>query len=423
MNIFLKLTTALILIGFVSAEAGYTDTVLLQNGDKLIGDIQNDHFALRGSFGRISINKAFCKSIVVKSSRTSRGSLKTINNDHLSGTILNKKFLILLTNGSPVTVSISDLKTLYLNDSGSSRQVTTTIFTMTDGDRFSGRMLNPELAIRSGHHASNFQNTEVNRIEFAAEDTDEDSLLLTSGDLIHGKLLLDKVEIAPDSFARLAVDISKFRTIQFNARKMLLKEYDSLADPEKDADADGVADDADYCNNTPWGVEVDRNGCSTGKTSAKAVNQAVVKNAQWLDNDGDGVSDDSDQCLQTPPGAEVDKSGCWSIRDILFDFDSNLVNRRYYPALDNVFAVLQKNPALKIEIQGSADNIGTLEYNKQLSERRALAVKKYLVEKGIEPQRLSAVGYGSTQKAASNDTAAGRALNRRIDFLILTREN
>ncbi|CAB1063588.1 hypothetical protein D1BOALGB6SA_8371 [Olavius sp. associated proteobacterium Delta 1] len=84
--------------------------------------------------------------------------------------------------------------------------------------------------------------------------------------------------------------------------------------------------------------------------------------------------------------------------------------------LDNVFAVLKKNPKLKIEIQGSTDNIGASEYNQILSEQRARAIRKYLVEKGIQPERLSAVGYGSTRQAATNKTAAGRALNRRIDF-------
>jgi outer membrane protein OmpA-like peptidoglycan-associated protein len=81
--------------------------------------------------------------------------------------------------------------------------------------------------------------------------------------------------------------------------------------------------------------------------------------------------------------------------------------------------ILKKNPMLKIETRGSADNIGSPEYNQILSEKRARAVKKYLVEKGIEAERISAAGHGSTQNAASNKTAAGRALNRRIDFHLM----
>jgi outer membrane protein OmpA-like peptidoglycan-associated protein len=417
MNLFIKFITALILIVFVPAASVHADTVLLRNGDKLIGDIQNDYFAVQGSYGQIAVGRAFCSNIIMKNSQPTSGSLKTINNDRLSGNLLNKKILILLADGSAETVNIKDLKSLFIDESGPSHQVSTTIFTMNDGDRFSGKLLNPKIAIRTDYMAANYQNTDVNRIEFAINDAD-DALLLTTGDLIHGKLLLDKVEIAPDSFARLSLDQSNFSSIQFNTRKMLLKEYSSLADSEKDGDGDGVADDADNCHNTPWGNRVDENGCSTRNLGANADGQPGKKGALPQDIDGDGVPDDADQCLQTPRGAEVNKSGCWSTRDILFDFDSYLVKRQYYPALDNVLTVLQKNPTLKIEIQGSTDSIGSAEYNKLLSEKRAQTVKKYLIGKGIEPERLSAVGNGSTQKAASNETAAERALNRRIDFII-----
>jgi OOP family OmpA-OmpF porin len=417
MNLFIKFITALTLIVFVPAASVQADTVLLRNGDKLIGDIQNENFAVRVSYGQIVVGRAFCRNIIMKNSQSTNGTLKTINNDLISGTILNQKILIVLADGSRQTVNINDLDSLFSDESGSSRQVSTTIFTMNDGDRFSGKLLNPKIEIRTEYMAADYQSTDVNRIIFAINDA-RDALLLTTGDLIHGKLLLDKVEIAPDSFARLSLDPSNFSSIQFNARKMLLKDYSSLADSEKDGDGDGVADDADNCSNTPWGDRVDENGCSTGNIVAQAVGQSGKKGLLPQDIDGDSVPDDSDQCLQTPLGAEVNKSGCWSTRDILFDFDSYLVKRQYYPALDKVLTVLQKNPTLKIEIQGSADSIGPAEYNKLLSEKRAQTVKKYLIGKGIEPERLSAVGKGATQKAASNETTAGRALNRRIDFIV-----
>jgi outer membrane protein OmpA-like peptidoglycan-associated protein len=75
------------------------------------------------------------------------------------------------------------------------------------------------------------------------------------------------------------------------------------------------------------------------------------------------------------------------------------------------------NPALKIEIQGNTDNIGAENYNQMLSEKRARAVKAYMVENGIESQRLNAVGFGATRNVASNESETGRALNRRIDFV------
>ena len=146
----------------------------------------------------------------------------------------------------------------------------------------------------------------------------------------------------------------------------------------------------------PITARVDENGCSTRNLGANAAGQPGKKGALPQDMDGDGVPDKSDQCLQTPRGAEVNKSGCWSTSDILFDFDSYLVKRQYYPALDNVLTVLQKNPTLKIEIQGSADTIGTAEYNKLLSEKRAQTVKKYL--RLLEQEKVSNRS-GSAQSA------------------------
>jgi OOP family OmpA-OmpF porin len=74
---------------------------------------------------------------------------------------------------------------------------------------------------------------------------------------------------------------------------------------------------------------------------------------------------------------------------------------------------------LKIEIQGKTDNIGPEIYNQMLSENRARAVKESMVGKGVDPQRLKAVGYGPTKNVASNENDASRSLNRRIDFVPL----
>jgi outer membrane protein OmpA-like peptidoglycan-associated protein len=77
---------------------------------------------------------------------------------------------------------------------------------------------------------------------------------------------------------------------------------------------------------------------------------------------------------------------------------------------------LTQNASLKIQIQGHTDNIGTEAYNQSLSENRAQTVRQYLVRKGIEEQRLFPKGFGFTINTASNETEAGRALNRRVEF-------
>ena len=416
MNRFFKIFTVSTMIFFVHTATGYTDTVLLRNGDRLTGEIKNEYFVVHGSYSQIIVNKNFCKNLSMDPDRSLFGSLKTINNDLFSGTLLSREIRILLADDTLETILVKNLRSLSIELSGSSRQALTTIFTMSDGDRFSGKMLKPAVGIRNEYMTAEYKIPDINRIDFAADAPDLVKLLLVNGDIVQGNLLIDEILIEPDSIARLSAHRSKFSSIQFNSRKMLLKVFEHSSSSGPDADQDGVPDNADSCRDTPWGNQVDENGCSTDKI---AVNTAGELKPEGVDEDGDGVPDYMDKCPLTPMDAEVDEKGCWTTHDILFDFDSYLLKSSHHSVLENVLAVLTKNPGLRIEIQGSTDNIGTSEYNQTLSEQRARAVKTYLVEKGIDPARLSAVGYGSARKAASNETATGRALNRRIDFQVM----
>ena len=143
----------------------------------------------------------------------------------------------------------------------------------------------------------------------------------------------------------------------------------------------------------------------------------IRKKSDGLDTDSDGVLDPLDKCPQTPQTATVDENGCWATHDILFDFDSSDIKPQYHSALEVIIAVLKKNPGLKVEIQGNTDNMGPESYNQMLSEKRAQAVKDYMVDKGIGSERLKAVGFGATRNVASNENDTGRALNRRIEFV------
>jgi OOP family OmpA-OmpF porin len=136
------------------------------------------------------------------------------------------------------------------------------------------------------------------------------------------------------------------------------------------------------------------------------------------DSDGDGVSNDMDDCPGTPKGVKVDARGCWTYDNkVLFDFDKATLKPEFYPALDEVKAVLDADPALKVTINGHTDDIGTEAYNQKLSERRAVAVRAYLVDKlGVDKNRLKAVGHGEINPAYPNDTNANRQKNRRVEF-------
>jgi len=118
-----------------------------------------------------------------------------------------------------------------------------------------------------------------------------------------------------------------------------------------------------------------------------------------------------------PPPAPAPKvMGSIIFRNILFDFDKADIKPESYPILDEVTEYLKSNPDLKMEAQGHTDSKGTAEYNLKLSDRRAASVKKYLVDKGIEADRLETKGYGLTKPIAPNDTEENRARNRRVEF-------
>ncbi len=105
---------------------------------------------------------------------------------------------------------------------------------------------------------------------------------------------------------------------------------------------------------------------------------------------------------------------------IHFEFDRAVIRPISYPILDDVAYLLQKNPQIRlVRVEGHTDWIGSDAYNQKLSEARANAVRNYLVQKGIEPDRLQAVGYGETRPIADNNTVMGRARNRRTEFTVV----
>ena len=145
----------------------------------------------------------------------------------------------------------------------------------------------------------------------------------------------------------------------------------------------------------------------------KVVEEKIVV---ILDSDGDGVPDNLDKCPGTPAGAKVNQFGCWALENVLFDFNKYSIKPQFYGALDEAAMVFEKNPSMRVEIEGNTDNIGTAANNMKISLERAKAVMNYLIKKGVAKDRLSAKGYGFTRPIATNATAEGRALNRRVEL-------
>ena len=116
------------------------------------------------------------------------------------------------------------------------------------------------------------------------------------------------------------------------------------------------------------------------------------------------------------------------LNNVFFEFSSSELTSDSRSELSKLFNLLSNNPSIKVEIQGHTDSKGKKSFNKKLSQERAESVRKYLIKKGINPSRITAVGYGENQPIAKNknpdgsDNEEGRALNRRIELKILSKE-
>ncbi|MEJ8566845.1 OmpA family protein [Elongatibacter sediminis] len=144
------------------------------------------------------------------------------------------------------------------------------------------------------------------------------------------------------------------------------------------------------------------------------------------DLDGDGVPNERDKCPNTRPGAVVDLDGCEveaviSLENVHFDFDKATLRPEAIVILNDAAKLLNTHERVVVEVAGHTDSVGTEQYNQGLSERRANAVRDYLVNQGVRASRLTARGYGELQPVATNDTSAGRQMNRRVELIVLDR--
>jgi outer membrane protein OmpA-like peptidoglycan-associated protein len=406
-----KILFFLLLAIFIFSESLYADLIVMNNGDKLFGKIQNQNFALYSPYGQIVIRYDFLKTISFDENKPAHVSFQSINNDIFSGIVLVDTFQILLDNGRQKTIGRNNIRRMRIDTRGPSYKITTVIFTMANNDKYSGHLLTKEIKIKSGYMERLLQSETITRIDLATNGPGTANVLMDNGDIISGELMLEQFQVAPDVIGQLTIGKSKVSAIQFNAHKMVLNEYSKLSLSDMDGDGDDISDNLDQCLNSPWGYEVDQNGCSKDPNLAKIGNP--------FDQDNDGIINDMDQCPDTPQGVIVDSRGCSAIKPVLFEFDTYNLQRKFYSNLDLAVTMLNKNPSMKIQIQGHTDNIGSPEYNKELSEKRARVVKRYLIDKGIDAARISTVGYGYTQNRASNNTASGRAQNRRAEIVLV----
>ncbi|MFN3754350.1 OmpA family protein [Flavobacterium sp.] len=150
---------------------------------------------------------------------------------------------------------------------------------------------------------------------------------------------------------------------------------------------------------------------------AKINYKKQVKYIKIIGKDNKGSSPGFDLgCVYGLPGANKYEEVV-ILENVLFQTNKSILLEESFTSLDKLVHQLQKNEALKIEIRGHTDNIGIEVKNQSLSEQRAKAVLNYLVSKGIDSNRFSYKGFGSTQPITSNDSDEGRKKNRRVEFL------
>jgi len=185
----------------------------------------------------------------------------------------------------------------------------------------------------------------------------------------------------------------------------------------KDRDNDTILDGDDACPDEP-GVASDdpkKNGCPKPK-----------------DTDGDGIIDDLDACVNEPGPANDDpkKNGCPKavmvagevkiLERIEFDTNKATLRPESEGVLKAVAEILAEHKEVKrIQVQGHTDSRGVKAYNKVLSDKRAAAVKKWLIDAGIDASRLESKGFGQEQPVDTNETDSGRQNNRRVQFIIV----
>ena len=217
----------------------------------------------------------------------------------------------------------------------------------------------------------------------------------------------------------------------------------------KDSDGDGVIDQMDSEKNSPIGAIVDsrgvtrdsdKDGCPDHEDPEPySITSLPIKDCvntvSFVDTDGDGIIDSMDKCPDQKGFPEY--FGCieWEFpvgdivieekdlkdlelagRKIRFQRGNARLSRNSFPVLDEVYSILEKYPQYKVRVEGHTDSDGSVAANQILSQNRAAFAMKYLVDKGLDSARMTAVGFGEVNPIADNKTAAGKAQNRRIEF-------
>ncbi len=199
--------------------------------------------------------------------------------------------------------------------------------------------------------------------------------------------------------------------------------------PIPDTDGDGLNDEEDKCPTVPGLAKYQ--GCPIPDTDGDGINDeedkcptvaglAKYQGCPIPDTDGDGINDEEDRCPNVPGVRSM--QGCPEIKyeasSVTFAVNSAVLTSSGKAELDKLVAYLETHPDIRVKLDGHTDASGNDKINIPLSENRAISAKDYLVSKGINADRVSTEGHGSSEPVADNNTKEGKAKNRRIEVTI-----
>ncbi|WP_430408470.1 OmpA family protein [Kordia sp.] len=268
----------------------------------------------------------------------------------------------------------------------------------------------------------------------------------TSGDLIGAGTANGSVGVKYWFSDRIGINLQS--TYKHSFKDYLPKHFDHnlglvyrigtsepAAEEDNDRDGDGIPDELDLCPDT-FGI-AEFGGCPDTDGDGVADKDDLCPEIKGLiefggcpDTDGDGFPDNKDKC----PTVKGTDEGCPATivetvietvvdsavgeRKVYFNTDSTKLDLNAKETLDAIAANLKSDTTYNISIEGHADSRGTNNYNDKLSLARAQAIKTYLDSKNLTNSNITISGKGETEPIATNNTAAGRALNRRVELII-----
>ena len=213
-----------------------------------------------------------------------------------------------------------------------------------------------------------------------------------------------------------------------------------ITDGCPDADGDGVFDDNDKCPNVAglaqFGGCPDSDGDGIADNEDLCPSMAGPKSAKGCpDADFDGIPDVSDACPNEK--GTIENKGCPTMKMsevkvkevesqlnsfsdyVEFETNKYVIKQKSFAGLNEIVTLMQQYPDAKFAIEGHTDDVGQDADNQVLSESRAYAMHQYFVDKGIDPKRMTFVGYGESRPRDTNATSEGRANNRRVEIRLV----